>query len=222
MVRHLWLLHRTIQRSAFRRVRNAALVWALITTHQPACVRGRLQDHGIMAIRIHPMSGIEVVVLLVVQMEFLIITLRRTSQGVSRKHLSTVCVKSIAAKISLIRLLTTSEWCHTGTFLRWLTWMVRLKIRDPSTPIYLAGTFQAWRPWKWCSKEHWILLKNFLVGASVLPRAQPTCSLVRQHFRQRTRARAQTTGLRTRASYEGRNTAWVPHIVKEVWGVLQE
>ena len=57
-----------------------------------------------MAVRIHPMSGIEVVV-----EQFLIVTLRRTSQGVSRKHLSTVCVKSIAAKISLIQLLTTSE-----------------------------------------------------------------------------------------------------------------
>ena len=68
-----------------------------------ASVFGRLQDHGVIALGIHPLSGIEVV------NQFLIVTLRRTSQGVSRKHLSTVCVKSIAAKISLIRLLTTSE-----------------------------------------------------------------------------------------------------------------
>ena len=74
-----------------------------ITAHQTASVCGRLQDHGVIALGIHPLSGIEVVD------QFLIVTLRRTSQGVSRKHLSTVCVKSIAAKISLIRLLTTSE-----------------------------------------------------------------------------------------------------------------
>ena len=32
-----------------------------VTTHQTACVRGRLQDHGVIALGIHPMSGIEVV-----------------------------------------------------------------------------------------------------------------------------------------------------------------
>ena len=94
-----------IQQSAFRRVRNVTIARVSITAHQPASVCGRLQDHGVIALGIHPLSGIEVVGLV----EFLIVTLRRTSQGVSRKHLSTVCVKSIAAKISLVRLLTTSE-----------------------------------------------------------------------------------------------------------------
>ena len=87
-----------------RRVPNVTIARVSITAHQTASVFGRLQDHGVIATGgIHPLSGIEVV------NKFLIVTLRRTSQGVSRKHLSTVCVKSIAAKISLVRLLTTSE-----------------------------------------------------------------------------------------------------------------
>ena len=87
-----------------RRVPNVTIARVSITAHQTASVFGRLQDHGVIALGIHPLSGIEVV------NQFLMVTLRRTSQGVSRKHLSTVCVKSIAAKISLIiRLLTTSE-----------------------------------------------------------------------------------------------------------------
>jgi len=57
---------------------------------------------------IHPMSGIEVVLRAEVQMESRPVTLRRTSQGVSLKHLSTVCVKSTAASLSVVTLIITS------------------------------------------------------------------------------------------------------------------
>ena len=85
-----------------RRVPNVTIARVSITAHQTASVCGRLQDHGVIALGIHPLSGIEVVD------QFLIVTLRRTSQGVSRKHLSTVCVKSTAASLSVVTLIITS------------------------------------------------------------------------------------------------------------------
>ena len=57
---------------------------------------------------IHPMSGIEVVLRAEVHMESRPVTLRRTSPDVSRKHLSTVCVKSTAASLSVVTLIITS------------------------------------------------------------------------------------------------------------------
>ena len=175
----------------FETCSNVTIARVSITAHQTASVCGRLQDHGVIALGIHPLSGIEVVV-----KQFLIVTLRRTSQGVSRKHLSTVCVKSISGKnfpdsttnyIGMMPYWDVSAVTNmNGAFENQVSFNADISSWDVSSVDDHGNDVQS---------EHRILLKNFLVGASVLPRAQPTCSLVRQHFRQRTRARAQTTGL---------------------------
>ena len=60
-----------------------------------------------MALGIHPMSGIEVVLRAEVHMQSRP-AMATTSQGVSRKHLSTVCVKSTAASLSVVTPIITS------------------------------------------------------------------------------------------------------------------
>ena len=74
-----------------------------ITKYQPVIVPRRRRRDGMMVRQTQISSGIDLVV------EFLTVTLRRTSPDVLPKRLLTVCVKNIAVRISLVTVLTTSE-----------------------------------------------------------------------------------------------------------------